>query len=267
MSGPGVGPGVSTPCALTARGLHKRFGGLTVADNIHLSLPAGARHALIGPNGAGKTTLVGLLTGLLRADSGQIWLGSTDVTRLSPQARVKHGLVRTFQVNSLFPSLTVRQNVELALCEHAGTSRSMLRSIGSLTHLAERALATLAQVGLEHEAGQRVSELAYGPQRLLEIALALALEPRVLLLDEPAAGVASADAERMMSAIERLPCDIAILMIEHDMRIVRRFAQTVTVLVAGQVLATDTPEAIMTSEAVRRVYLGSGGQARYGHGS
>ena len=143
----------------------------------------------------------------------------------------------------------------------------MLRSIGSLTHLAERALATLAQVGLEHEAGQRVSELAYGPQRLLEIALALALEPRVLLLDEPAAGVASADAERMMSAIERLPCDIAILMIEHDMRIVRRFAQTVTVLVAGQVLATDTPEAIMTSEAVRRVYLGSGGQARYGHGS
>jgi len=242
-------------------GLQKSFGGLVVTDDIHLALEAGARHALIGPNGAGKTTLVGLLSGIIAPTSGQILLAGSDITRWTPQDRVKAGLVRTFQINSLFPGLTVQQNVLLALSEHLGASAQFWRPIGAQRALFDRARAVLDWVGLGAYTDRRVSDLPYGPQRLVEFAIALSLEPKVLLLDEPAAGVPAADAARLLAAIEQLPSDVAVLMIEHDMRLVRRFARSVTVLVGGSILVSGSPDEVMSDAEVHRVYLGRAGDA------
>jgi branched-chain amino acid transport system ATP-binding protein len=241
---------------LEASGLCKKFGGLSVTNNVALSLRAGARHALIGPNGAGKTTLVGLLSGALPSDAGQIVLAGHDITHEPPPRRVKRGLVRTFQVNNLFAGLTVLDNVLIALAEHRRASSAMLSAMPR--DLIDAADARLGVMGLAEYRDHRVAELPYGPQRLLEIAIALCLDPKVLLLDEPAAGIPAADASRLLDLIGALPSDIAVLMIEHDMHVVRRFATEITVLVGGSILLSGPPDEVMASPEVHDVYLGRG---------
>lgn len=242
--------------ALEATGLAKRFGALVVTDDVTLKVPAGARLALIGPNGAGKTTLIGLLTGLLRPDAGTVMLNGRDVTSLAPALRVKQGLVRTFQINNLFRGLTILENVFLAVSEHAGSSFAMLRPAGRCKPLVERSEAILETLGLADVRHQTITDVSYGRQRLVEIAIALSLDPKVLLLDEPAAGIPTNEVARLLDTIARLPKDLAILLIEHDMHVVRQFAQEVMVLVAGRVLMTGSPQDVMASSEVRAVYLG-----------
>jgi ABC-type branched-subunit amino acid transport system ATPase component len=252
-----------TAPVLEAQGLCKSFGALKVTDSVSLSLAPGARHALIGPNGAGKTTLVGILSGIIRPDAGRIILSGRDVTRAASARRTKQGLVRTFQVSSLFPDMTVLENVFLAVSENAGTSLNIWRPAGKQRALIEKAESLIERLRLTENTHRRVSEIAYGRQRLVEIAIALALEPKVLLLDEPAAGIPSAETGLLLDAVESLPRDIAILMIEHDMQVVRRFASTVTVLVLGRTLMTGTPAEVMSSTEVQSVYLGAAGKARF----
>jgi len=250
--------------ALEANGLCKNYGGLRVTKDVTLSLPVGARHALIGPNGAGKTTLVGLLSGTIEPSAGTIVLRGRDVTSMGPAARVKHGLGRTFQVNSLFRDLTVYQNVFLAISEHRGISKHLLTSIARHRDAIEEVWRVLDMLGLSADASRCINEIAYGRQRLVEIAIALVLEPRVLLLDEPAAGIPGAEVPILLNAIERLDESIAVLMIEHDMQIVKRFARSVTVLAEGEVIESGPPDTVMASERVRTVYLGRSGQQRFG---
>lgn len=249
--------------ALETSDLCKSFGALRVASNINLRLAMGARHALIGPNGAGKTTFVQLLSGVLRPDAGQIALMGEDITFSSQRHRVKRGLVRTFQVTSLFRGLTVLENVFLAASEHRGSSRQMIRAAGAHRQLLAWIETIIAQLGLADDMHRKVSEIAYGRQRLVEIAIALSLEPKVLLLDEPAAGIPTAEVSLLLDAVERLPDEIAILMIEHDMHVVRRFATEVTVLANGSVLLSGSPYDVMSSEEVRTVYLGQSGHERF----
>ena len=255
-----------TALALEARGLRKRFGALVVTDGIDLSLVPGARHALIGPNGAGKTTLVNLLSGVLRPDAGSISVFGREITSEDPARRTKRGLVRTFQVSSLFPRLTVLENIFLAVSEHAGAGFDLWRSAGHQRHLLERSEAILGRLRLLDDIERPVSEIAYGRQRLVEIAIALALEPKVLLLDEPAAGVPISETDLLLDAVASLPDDIAILMIEHDMQMVRRFATSVSVLVHGRVLMTGPPAEVMASPEVRSVYLGDDRPCALRHG-
>jgi len=242
--------------ALETRGLQKSFGALTVANAINFRLERGARHALIGPNGAGKTTFVELVTGALRPNAGQIRLDGADVTSLPQAVRVKRGLVRTFQITALFRRLSILENVTLAVWERQGIAGDLFHPAGHHRAAIEEAHALLERLGLEDEALRPVSMLAYGRQRLIEIAVSLALSPKVLLLDEPAAGVPSGESGRIIEAIERLPQDIALLIIEHDMDLVFRVAQRITVLVQGSVLVEGSPEAIAADLEVRRVYLG-----------
>ena len=242
--------------ALETRGLCKSFGALTVADRIDFRLESGVRHALIGPNGAGKTTFVNMLTGRLAPSSGQVLLGGEDITRLSQAARVKRGLGRTFQINTLFRDMTVLDNVALGVAERHGVAGRLWRPARDYQRVREEAQALLATFGLEDDGRQRVLDLPYGKQRLVEIAIALGLQPKVLLLDEPAAGVPSLESERIVGALERLPQDIAILIIEHDMDLVFRFAQRITVLVQGEVLCEGPPRQIADDPRVRQVYLG-----------
>lgn len=252
--------------ALAVRALCKNYGGIAVTRQVDLELPRGARHALIGPNGAGKTTLVGLMSGAIAADAGTIELFGRDITTMPAAQRVKQGLVRTFQVNSLFPHLTVFQNVFLACSESQGVSRAMLRPTSKQKPVIARVEAILELLGLQHDAARPVATIAYGRQRLVEIGIALALEPSVLLLDEPAAGVPSVEVPLLINAIDRLGDDIAILLIEHDMQIVQRFARTMTVLAEGQVIASGAPDEVMSSPQVRAVYLGKSGHQRFQSG-
>ncbi len=249
--------------AFATRGLSKRFGAVVVADDISIEVAAGERRALIGPNGAGKTSFVGLVSGVIRPDAGAVLLHGRDIAREPPHRRVRMGLVRTFQVTSLFRDLTLVENLFLAVSEHVGASARMWGAAASRRDILERIDAVLDRLGLRADRFRKMSEIAYGRQRLVEIALALCLEPRVLILDEPAAGVPSDEAGVMLDALDRLPRDLAILMIEHDMRIVKRFADRITVLVQGAVLMTGAPAEVMASEEVRAVYLGRGGQARF----
>jgi branched-chain amino acid transport system ATP-binding protein len=242
--------------ALETRGLYKSFGALTVANALDFRLERGARHALIGPNGAGKTTFVELVTGALRPNAGQIRLDGADVTQLSQAVRVKRGLVRTFQITSLFRRLSMLENVTLAVCERQGIAGDLFRPAGHHRAAIEEAHALLERLGLDDEALRPVNMLAYGRQRLVEIAVSLALSPKVLLLDEPAAGVPSGESGTIIEAIERLPPEIALLIIEHDMDLVFRLARRITVLVQGSVLIEGSPEAIAADQQVRRVYLG-----------
>jgi branched-chain amino acid transport system ATP-binding protein len=242
--------------ALETRGLCKSFGALTVADHIDFRLEPGVRHALIGPNGAGKTTLVNMITGAVAPSAGTVLLGGEDVTRLSQAARVKRGLGRTFQINTLFRSMTVLDNVALGVAERRAVGDRCWRPASAYREVREEARELLATFGLHHDASARVMDLPYGKQRLVEIAIALGLKPTVLLLDEPAAGVPSLDSARIIEALERLPADIAILIIEHDMDVVFRFARRVTVLVQGVVLCEGPPSEIAADPRVREVYLG-----------
>jgi len=242
--------------ALRTAGLTKTWGRFTANEDVTLALPVGARHALIGPNGAGKTTLVNLLAGVLLPTRGDVFLGETRITKLTQHERVKRGLARTFQVNNLFPGLTARESVTLAVCERTGTAWNGWRRWERCRAEREEADGLLAAMGLADVATIETRHLAYGRQRLLEIALALATKPRVLLLDEPAAGVPKAESETVLSAIAALPADVTILFIEHDMDLVFRFAQRITVLVGGRILMEGTPAQVAADPRVREVYLG-----------
>jgi branched-chain amino acid transport system ATP-binding protein len=247
--------GTDTP-ALSTQGLNKSFGSLVVARDISIALPQGARYALIGPNGAGKTTLINLMTGMLRPDSGRIHLGTEDITALKPHQRVKRGLVRTFQINTLFPQLTALEAVVLAVGERRGHARNFWRGLAAFTDAVDEAYEILKSLSLGADATRLTRELAYGQQRLLEIALALATKPKVLLLDEPAAGVPRDESADLFSAIAALPADITVLFIEHDMNLVFRFASRIIVMVAGGILLEGTPGEISADPRVREVYLG-----------
>jgi branched-chain amino acid transport system ATP-binding protein len=242
--------------ALETHRLCKSFGALTVAERIDFRLAKGARHALIGPNGAGKTTFVNMLTGALAPSSGRIMLGGEDVTGITQSARVKRGLGRTFQINVLFRRLSVLDNVALAVAERTGTARRMWRAASSHREVRDEAMELLSTLGLADDSAQRILDLPYGKQRLVEIAIALGLKPDVLLLDEPAAGVPSVESHRILNVLDKLPEHIAILIIEHDMDLVFRFAQRITVLVQGEVLLEGSPDEIAQDRRVHQVYLG-----------
>jgi len=242
--------------ALETHGLCKSFGALAVANDIEFRLEPGARHALIGPNGAGKTTFVNLVTGALAPSAGRILLDGDDITALPQAQRVKRGLARTFQINTLFRGLSVLENVCLAIGERMGVAGDIYRPAGSRRDVVDEAYAALERLGLAAEAQRLVRELSYGRQRLVELAVALGLKPKVLLLDEPAAGVPSSESGIIVDTIESLPADIALLIIEHDMDLVFRLARRITVLVQGAVLVEGTPQEIAADPRVREVYLG-----------
>jgi branched-chain amino acid transport system ATP-binding protein len=241
---------------ISARSLNKSFGSLVVAQDIDLSVPPGERWALIGPNGAGKTTLINLMTGMLRPDSGRILLGDEDITALKPEARVRRGLARTFQINTLFAHLTALESVSLAVLEREGHAHNWWRSLPRFGGAADEAFSILKSLHLDAAAHRLTRELAYGQQRLLEIALALATRPRVLLLDEPAAGVPRDESAELFSAIANLSGELTILFIEHDMNVVFRFARRIVVMVGGRILVEGTPEEISRDARVHEVYLG-----------
>jgi branched-chain amino acid transport system ATP-binding protein len=242
--------------ALDTHGLCKSFGALAVASDIDFRLEHGARHALIGPNGAGKTTFVNLVTGALAPSAGRILLDGNDVTALPQAQRVKRGLARTFQINTLFRGLSVLENVCLAIGERLGVAGDIYRPAGSRRDVVDEAYAALERLGLAAESTRLVRELSYGRQRLVELAVALGLKPKVLLLDEPAAGVPSSESGIIVDTIESLPAEIALLIIEHDMDLVFRLARRITVLVQGAILVEGTPQEIAADARVREVYLG-----------
>ena len=242
---------------LETKSLCKNFGALEVARDVNFRLERGARHALIGPNGAGKTTFVNLLTGMLAPSRGSVLLEGEDVTSLAQARRVKRGIARTFQINQLFRGLTVQENVCIAVSERLGVGGSMLRPAGKRADVIAEASRLIEILKLGEDAGRRIVELPYGRQRLVEIAIALGLNPRVLLLDEPAAGIPSAESHILLDAIATLPKDIAVLIIEHDMDLVFRFAERITVLVSGAIFAEGAPAEIAANREVRAVYLGT----------
>ncbi|APY15851.1 MULTISPECIES: ABC transporter ATP-binding protein [unclassified Brucella] len=237
--------------------LRKNFGGLAVTNDVSLSMAKGDRVALIGPNGAGKTTFVNLVTGNLAATSGTVTLGGENVSKLNAMQRVRRGLVRSFQVTRLFFDMTPEEHVALAILQREGKTGRILGNYRKMPQVMDEARDILHMLGLLPLAQLRVSEIAYGQQRLLEIALALALRPKVLLLDEPAAGVPQSDTGRIEEALDRLPPDLAVLMIEHDMDLVFRFAKRVVVLAAGTVIFDGLPQAVVQDARVREAYLGS----------
>lgn len=241
---------------LSTRGLVKRFGGITATNNVTLDLHQGARHALIGPNGAGKTTLINLLTGVLEPSEGSITLEGQDISRLSPHERVKRGMVRTFQINQLFDSLTPLQTLALTVSQHQGLGLKWWQALGANRQITARCEALLDQFHLTEVMDQPTSILAYGKRRLLEIAIALACEPRVLLLDEPVAGVPAGEREELLQTVAALPADVSVLLIEHDMDLVFSFANRMTVLVNGTVLTEGDPDQIANDPQVKAVYLG-----------
>lgn len=245
---------------LETRGLCKSFGGFAVTQNLNLSLAAGARHALIGPNGAGKTTLINQLTGVLRPSAGSVWLDGAEITRMAPNERVSRGLSRTFQINSLFPQLTPLEAVTNVICERERARLNLVQRrffrLSRRRAEIDEAYALLEQLSLAQICLIETRALAYGKQRLLEMALALATRPRVLLLDEPAAGVPEGESDELFEVLGALPKDISILLIEHDMSLVFRFADRITVLVNGAELVTGTPAEIADDPRVREIYLG-----------
>jgi ABC-type branched-subunit amino acid transport system ATPase component len=242
--------------ALQTRNLIKKFGGFVATNEVNLNVEAGARHALIGPNGAGKTTLINLLTGFLEPTSGQVILKGDDVTHLGQHQRVKRGLARTFQINRLFADLTVLESVIMAVNERLGLGARFWKPVGAYPDAIDEAVKLLEQLRLLDVAHAPTRSLAYGKQRLIEIALALAAKPQVLLLDEPAAGVPTSESRELFESIAALPREVTILLIEHDMDLVFRFADQISVLVNGALLTQGTPEAIANDPKVKEVYLG-----------
>ena len=242
--------------ALRTEGLSKQFGAFKANSDVTLAFPHGARHALIGPNGAGKTTLINLLTGALAPTSGDVFLGDERITTLPQHQRVKRGMTRTFQINTLFAGLTVLESVVLAVCERRGSAGVWHRTVETRREEAGEARALLEMLRLGPEADTLTRNLPYGKQRLVEIALALATKPRILLLDEPAAGIPAGESAELFSVIAGLPRDVTILFIEHDMELVFRFAERITVLVGGRVLTEGAPAEIAADPRVREVYLG-----------
>ncbi len=242
--------------ALQTQNLVKKFGGFVATNDVTLNVLPGARHALIGPNGAGKTTLINLLTGFLEPTAGSVILKGADVTHLAQHQRVKRGLARTFQINRLFAEMTVLESVTLAVGERLGLGKRFWAPVGSFDQAIEEAAALLDTLRLSDVANEQTRDLAYGKQRLIEIALALAAKPEVLLLDEPAAGVPTGESRELFETIAALPKDVTILLIEHDMDLVFRFADRISVLVSGGLLIEDTPDIIAHHPLVKEVYLG-----------
>jgi branched-chain amino acid transport system ATP-binding protein len=242
--------------ALSTSGLSKSFGAFQAASEVSLAFPHGIRHALIGPNGAGKTTIINLLTGVLPPTAGDVFLGGERITALAQHERVKRGMTRTFQINTLFAGLTVLESVTLAVCERKGRAGIWHRTAARQREEAAEAQALLERLRLAADANTLTRDLPYGKQRLVEIALALATRPKILLLDEPAAGIPGGESAELFTAIAALPRDVTILFIEHDMGLVFRFAERITVLVGGKVLTEGAPAEIAADPRVREVYLG-----------
>lgn len=247
---------MSNNTTLRTEGLSKQWGAFKANSDVSLSFAPGARHALIGPNGAGKTTFINLLTGTFAPTSGKVFFGDEDITALAQHQRVKRGMTRTFQINTLFAGLTVLESVVLAISERRGMQYVWRKTVASQQEVIDEAMALLASLKLETEANSITRSLAYGKQRLVEIALALATKPKVLLLDEPAAGIPSAESKELFEVIAQLPRDVTIVFIEHDMGLVFRFAERITVLVGGKVLTEGTPAEIAADPRVKEVYLG-----------
>ncbi len=247
---------MSAEVVLRTHSLVKKFGGITATDKVSLAVSRGARHALIGPNGAGKTTLINQLTGVLPPTSGRVELEGRDITNVPPFQRVGLGLARTFQINQLFGSLTPTQSLALAVASRRDAARRWWQPVGSDAESAAECEALLAQFRLSEHADRATRELPYGKRRLLEIALAVALKPRVLLLDEPAAGVPASERADILATVAALPADVSVVLIEHDMDLVFSFATRITVLVNGAVLTEGTPAEIAADPQVKAVYLG-----------
>jgi branched-chain amino acid transport system ATP-binding protein len=242
--------------ALRTEGLGKQWGSFQANADISLSVQPGERHALIGPNGAGKTTFINLLTGVHAPSAGRVFLNGENITRLPQHQRVRLGMTRTFQINTLFGGLSVLESVLLAIFERDRLCRRWFASVASQRTAIDEAMALLTTLNLEREADALTSSLAYGKQRLAEIALALATRPNVLLLDEPAAGIPSAESAELFEVIAGLPREVTILFIEHDMGLVFRFAERISVLVGGKMLVQGRPEEIAADARVKEVYLG-----------
>jgi branched-chain amino acid transport system ATP-binding protein len=241
--------------------LVKRFGGIIATNDVSIGIEAGARHALIGPNGAGKTTLVNLLTGVLKPTSGRILLDGRDITGLPQQQRVRLGMVRTFQINQLFANLTPLETLALTVSERHGEGTNAWRGAGTRPELTAEVADILARYQLADVMNTRVAILPYGKQRLLEIAIAIACKPRVLLLDEPAAGVPDAERHEILASISELPHDVTVVLIEHDMDIVFSFARRISVLVNGALLVEGPAEDVAKDPRVKAVYLGEAAHA------
>jgi ABC-type branched-subunit amino acid transport system ATPase component len=237
-------------------GLEKRFGGILATNDVSLSIEKGARHALIGPNGAGKTTVINLLTGVLRPTAGKVILAGSDITALRPHQRVRLGMARTFQINQLFLDLTPLETIGLAVSERLGHGSDWWRLVGSRSEVTEEIADIIERFRLTDIMHQRTAVLPYGKQRLLEIALAFACRPQVLLLDEPAAGVPDAERQELLATIGELPADVTVLLIEHDMDLVFSFADRISVLVNGGLLLDGTPDEVARDPRVKAVYLG-----------
>jgi ABC-type branched-subunit amino acid transport system ATPase component len=241
---------------LQTTGLEKRFGGIVATNNVNLSVEKGARHALIGPNGAGKTTFINLLTGVLKPSAGRITLEGKDITDTSPHERVRLGMARTFQINQLFLDLTPLESVGLVVSERLGSGADWWRIIGTKSSVTGEIVEIIERFHLTDVMFDRVSVLPYGKQRLLEIALAFACRPQVLLLDEPAAGVPEAERHELLATIEALPAEVTVLLIEHDMDLVFSFADRISVLVNGALFVDGAPEEVARDPRVKAVYLG-----------
>src|SRR5580700_1043903 len=237
-------------------GLEKRFGGILAAQNVNLAVEKGARHALIGPNGAGKTTVINLLTGVLKPSAGRIMLEGRDITDTSPHERVRLGMARTFQINQLFPDLTPLESIGLVVSERLGSGADWWRIVGTKSAVTGEIVEIIERFRLTDVMMERVSVLPYGKQRLLEIALAFACRPQVLLLDEPAAGVPEAERHELLATIEALPAEVTVLLIEHDMDLVFSFADRISVLVNGALFVDGAPEEVARDPRVKAVYLG-----------
>ena len=246
---------------LETRGLVKRFGGIVPTNDVSIQIEAGARRALIGPNGAGKTTLINLLTGVLEPSAGTIWLDGDNITHLAPHQRVRRGIVRTFQINQLFGELTPLRSLALSVAAQLGSSVRWWQPLGSDARIAPICDTLLRQFRLVDVMHEKVATLAYGKRRLLEIATALAGQPRVLLLDEPVAGVPEGERQEIFDIVGALPPEVSVLLIEHDMDLVFNFANSVTVLVNGAVFAEGDVQSIANDPRVKAVYLGEGDAA------
>ncbi|MQA60657.1 MAG: ATP-binding cassette domain-containing protein [Actinophytocola sp.] len=244
--------------SLTCRGLGRAFGALKAVDQVDMRVAPGSRHALIGPNGAGKTTLLSLITGALGASAGEVWLGEQDITRVSEIRRARLGISQTMQHASLFPSMTTAENVMLAVQRHHGRISPWPRRRPHRGRLEVRVEDLLDRAGLGGRGGVGVTALSHGERKQVELAVALACEPRLLLLDEPAAGMSAAESQRLVELVRRLPAEVTVLFIEHDLDLVFTLATDVTVLHLGQVLLSGSPDEIRTSEAVQQAYLGTG---------
>jgi ABC-type branched-subunit amino acid transport system ATPase component len=242
--------------ALETKGLEKHFGGIAAVNGVSLQIKKGARHALIGPNGAGKTTVINLLTGVLRPSAGRVLLQGQDITDLEPHKRVRIGLARTFQINQLFLDLTPLETIGLAFSERMGKGTQWWRVAGSDPAVTDDIVEILSRFQLTDVMFERTGNLPYGKQRLLEIALAIACRPHVLLLDEPAAGVPDAERHDILNAVAALPDDVTVLLIEHDMDLVFSFADRISVLVNGALFLDGPPDAVARDPRVKAVYLG-----------